>query len=76
MIQPVQKRLAPEYSDRDGRLLADPPSDPKALLDPDELVLAHYVDADVDKQLVDWDALQTVLAEATGKKILLQPYHE
>jgi len=74
LIQPVQKHMAPEYSDRAGRLLADPPDDPQALLDPNELVLAHYVDADVDKQLVDWDALQTVLAEATGKKILLQPY--
>ena len=74
LIQPVQKHLAPEYSDKQGRLLADPPSDPAKLLDPDTLVLAHYTDADVDKQLVDWDAFQTFLVQATGKSIVLQEY--
>ena len=74
LVQPVQKHLAPEYSDKDGRLLADPPSNRKDLLDPDTLVLAHYIDADVDKQLVDWEALQADLAQATGKTVLLQEY--
>ena len=54
--------------------MADVPSDPATLLDPDTLVLAHYIDADAETQLVDWDALRTVLEQATGKKILLQEY--
>ncbi|HEX4142925.1 MAG TPA: PhnD/SsuA/transferrin family substrate-binding protein [Pirellulales bacterium] len=74
LVQPVQKHLAPEYTDKQNRLLADPPSDPKDLLDPDTLVLAHYVDGDVDKQLVDWDALQAALELETGKKIVRQEY--
>ncbi len=74
LVQPVQKHLAPEYTDTDGDLLADLPRDAANLLDPDTLVLAHYVDADVETQLVDWDALQAALAQATGKKILLQEY--
>ena len=37
------------------------------LLDPDTLVLAHYMDADADKQLVDWDALQAVWHKRPAK---------
>ncbi len=74
LIQPVLKHLASEYSDRGGRLLADPPSDQKDLIDPDTLVLAHYIDADADKQFVDWEALQADLAKATGKNVVLQEY--
>ena len=37
-------------------------------------MLAHYQDADAETQLVDWDALQARLAEATGKKIVGQEY--
>jgi phosphonate transport system substrate-binding protein len=51
-------------------LLADAPGDPDKLIDPDTLILAHYVDADDDAQLVDWAALQAQLAEATGKNIV------
>src|SRR5262249_40850787 len=58
LIQPVRKRLAAEFSDKDGRLLADPPTDPQQLLDPDALVLAHYVDAEEETQLIDWDDLK------------------
>ncbi|HEV3415830.1 MAG TPA: PhnD/SsuA/transferrin family substrate-binding protein [Pirellulales bacterium] len=74
LVQPARKHLAPEYSDKDDRLVADPPSDPKQLLDPDTLTLAHYQDAKAKKQAVDWDALQTVLEKATGKKIIAQEF--
>ncbi|HEY2840915.1 MAG TPA: PhnD/SsuA/transferrin family substrate-binding protein [Pirellulales bacterium] len=70
----TQKRLAPEFTDQDGGRLADPPSDPKLLLDPETLILAHYTDADADTQLVDWEAFQAHLAKATGKKIVGQEY--
>jgi len=74
LIQPVRKRLAPDYSDKNGRLLADPPSQQSQQLDPDALVMAHYIDADTDAQLVDWDDLQSQLAKATGKHVVSQEY--
>ncbi|HEY4310370.1 MAG TPA: PhnD/SsuA/transferrin family substrate-binding protein [Pirellulales bacterium] len=70
----VNKRLAATYKDADGGLLADPPSDPQQWLDPDTLVLAHYIDADADAQIVAWEDLQSHLAQATGKTIVLQEY--
>jgi phosphonate transport system substrate-binding protein len=74
LTKQTRKRLSPEYSDKGGRLLADPPSDAAKLVDPDTLVLAHYEDADAEAQLVDWEAFQAHLASATGKKIVRQPY--
>jgi len=74
LIRPVRKRLAPQFSDKHGRLLADTPTDPKQLLDPDTLVLAHYNDAEEDVQLVDWNALCDQLAQATGKDVVEQEY--
>jgi hypothetical protein len=67
LTQPVLKHLAEEYRDTDGNLLADPPDDSASLLDPETLVLSHYIDAEADVQLVDWEALGAALAEATGK---------
>ena len=72
--QKPQKHLMPEYTDKADRLLADPPSDPERLLDPDTLVLAHYVDAEEDVQLVDWGSLQDQLAKATGKQVVRQEF--
>ncbi len=74
LVQPAHKRLAPEYSDKDGSLLADPPGNPADWLDPDTLVVAHYDDADVDEQLVDWNDFQAYLAAVTGKKVTCQEY--
>jgi phosphonate transport system substrate-binding protein len=74
LIQSIRKHLAPEYSDTKGRLFADPPSDPQQLLDPDVLVLAHYTDADVDTQPIDWDDMQAQVGMATGKTVVRQDY--
>ncbi|HTU24187.1 MAG TPA: hypothetical protein VMF30_02245, partial [Pirellulales bacterium] len=74
LIQPVKKHLDAEYIDTDGNLLADLPGDQGKLINPDTLVLAHYIDAEVEKQLVDWDALKASLEQATGKTVVLQEY--
>jgi phosphonate transport system substrate-binding protein len=68
------RHLAAEYTDAQGRLTADPPSDPQTQLNPDTVVLAHGEDSDLDVQPVDWQEFQTVLAEQTGKKVIAQPY--
>jgi phosphonate transport system substrate-binding protein len=74
--QTVHKKLAAGYLDKDGGLLADPPTDAAKLLDPDTLVLAHYIDADLDadKQIVAWKDLQARLEQATGKTVVLEEY--
>src|SRR5262245_57767207 len=68
------RHLATRYSDVHGRLMADAPSDPKELLDPDTLVLAYGEDTDLDVQPVDWEDFQKHLAETTGKKVIAQEY--
>ena len=72
--QPTENRLAPEYTDKNGDLVADPPSDPKQFLDPDTLVLAHYVDAEAETQAVNWEAFEAQLAQATGKQVVRREY--
>jgi phosphonate transport system substrate-binding protein len=74
LTERTSKHLAPEYKDSSGRLLADPPTDAKQLLDPQTLVVAHYQDAAASKQAVDWDEFQALLAKSTGKKIVVQEY--
>ena len=68
------RHLAPKYTDKHDRLLADAPSDPKELLNPDPLVLAFDEDADAETQTVDWNAFQKHLAKATGKKIVAKEF--
>jgi hypothetical protein len=74
LVQPARKRLAPGYSDKQGRLLADPPADPAERVDPETLVLAFYEGDDDDAERVDWQGFVRQLGEATGKPVTTQPY--
>ena len=74
LTEMTEKHLAPEYSDKSGRLLADPPTDPAALIDPGTLVLAYTGDADTETQTVDWKGLCATLEKVTGKKVVSQAY--
>jgi phosphonate transport system substrate-binding protein len=74
LVAPSHKQLAAEYTDHDGRLLADPPTNPADLLDPSTLVVAYQGDADVENQQVDWKGFCANLAKITGKKVISQPY--
>lgn len=74
LVPKARKSLAAGFTDKQGRLLADAPTDPKQLLELDTLTLAHYVDQDEDSQLVNWQALQNELAEATGLKVVTQEF--
>ncbi|HKD37694.1 MAG TPA: PhnD/SsuA/transferrin family substrate-binding protein [Pirellulales bacterium] len=74
LVAPTSKHLASEFTDKSGRLLADPPSDPEKLLDPETIVVAHYQDSDKATQIVDWGDFQAFLTKATGKKAVLQEY--
>jgi phosphonate transport system substrate-binding protein len=68
------KHLSPKFTDKHMRLLADPPTDAKLLLDPDTLVVARWQDADVETETVDWEGFKKYLSEATGKKVELKEY--
>ena len=54
--------------------MADVPSDPKQLVDPDTLVLAHYEGDEEADERVDWESLRAAIASATGKNVTTQPY--
>jgi phosphonate transport system substrate-binding protein len=74
LIEPAAKGLASDFTDNQGRLLADPPSDPSKLSDPPILVLAHLVGADAENPGVSWKQLEDQIAAATGRKVEDQPY--
>jgi phosphonate transport system substrate-binding protein len=71
---PSHKHLAPDYSDQNGRLLADPPTDPAKLLNPDTIVIAYGTDSDLDVQPIAWEEFQAYLAEVSGKKVETRVY--
>jgi len=75
LTTPTHRHLAPEYTDKSGRLLADAPSDADKLLNPDTIVLSYGEDSDLEIQPVNWDGFQKHLSEVTGKKVVGQKYN-
>jgi phosphonate transport system substrate-binding protein len=71
---PVRKHLAAQFSDKRGRMLADPPSDAAKLVDPETLVVAYGEDSDLEVQPIDWPGFQSDLAAATGKHVETRIY--
>jgi phosphonate transport system substrate-binding protein len=71
---PMHKHLATGYSDKEGRLLADPPADPAKLLDPGTLVVGYGEDSDLDVQPIAWDEFKSYLADVTGKNVEIEIY--
>jgi phosphonate transport system substrate-binding protein len=74
VVEANQKHLSAQYSDKSGRLLADPPADASQLIDPDTIEVAYINDEDADASEVDWKEFQSHLAEVTGKKVNLRKY--
>lgn len=64
----VINTLAPRYTDADGDLVADPPSDPAKHLDPPVLKVS-YVATDSTSFKTAFAEMVTALAEATGKRV-------
>ena len=75
LTTPIRRHLAPEYTDKDNRLLADAPADPEKLLNPETIVLSYGEDSDVEIQPVNWDGFQKYLSQVTGKKVVGQKYN-
>jgi phosphonate transport system substrate-binding protein len=58
-------------ADADGDMVADPPADPKKLVDPPTLVFA-VLGSDVQAELDTWKDFLAHLEEATGRKVTLE----
>lgn len=65
--------LDSRFCDRDGDLIADTPTDPAELLDPDTLIFAYTPVEDPAVYKEAWSDFLTYLEEKTGKKVIFFP---
>jgi len=65
--------LDKRFCDVDGDLLADTPTDPSKLLDPDTLVFAYTPVEDPAVYKTAWSDFLTHMEKVTGKKVLFFP---
>ncbi|MGD0465004.1 MAG: PhnD/SsuA/transferrin family substrate-binding protein [Tepidisphaeraceae bacterium] len=70
---PSQKSLSDKFTDKQGRLLADPPASPDQLINPDTVVVAHIAGAD-ETPGTSWLEWEGRLAQMTGKEVVDQAY--
>lgn len=61
------------FTDTNGDLVADPPSDPKQFIDPSTLVFAYTPVEDPAVYAKVWDGFLKHLQEKTGKKVIFFP---
>lgn len=66
-------KLDGRYSDADGDLVADTPTDPAALVDPDTLVFAYTPVEDPSVYVDVWQEFLDHLSDATGKPVEFFP---
>lgn len=65
--------LDPMYCDRDGDLLADAPTDPADLVNPDTLIFAYTPVEDPAVYAEAWSDFLTYMEEKTGKDVVFFP---
>jgi len=66
-------RLGDRYTDNDGDLVADIPTDPAELIDPDTLIFAYTPVEDPAVYAEVWQGFLDHMAEVTGKKVQFFP---
>jgi phosphonate transport system substrate-binding protein len=69
----LSTRLDPKFVDADKDLVADPPTDASALVDPDPLVFSYIAAEDPLRSEETWKPVMDHLAKATGKKVVYFP---
>jgi phosphonate transport system substrate-binding protein len=62
-------KLDARFTDADGDMLADPPTDPSKLIDPPTLLFAYVATDEPDKQKAAWQPFTDYLSKATGKPV-------
>lgn len=65
--------LDSRYCDRDGDLVADPPTDPSEFLNPDTLIFAMLPGEDPAVYRTAWTEFVTHMEEVTGKQVQFVP---
>lgn len=73
MAQAETFKLDPRFVDADGDLVADAPTDPAQLIDPDTLVFAYTPVEDPAVYVEVWSEFVDHLAEVTGKNVQYFP---
>ncbi len=70
LTRSVENRLAATFADADGDLVADPPSDPAALRDPEVIVFSYVAkQGDGEEHRAPWEKLVADLAARAGKTV-------
>ena len=65
--------MDPRYTDADGDLVADTPTDPKAWVDPDVLIFAYTPVEDPAVYAKVWEGFLKHMEKVTGKKVQFFP---
>jgi len=65
----IPHHLSPEFTDANGTLVADPPTDPAKLVDPDTLIFSYIAEDQTAQTPDEFKSLTDRLADATGKKV-------
>ena len=69
-----RKILLAKFTDKQGRLLADPPASADQWINPDTIVVAHISGAD-ETPGTSWQEWEAGLSKITGKKVVDQTYN-
>jgi phosphonate transport system substrate-binding protein len=70
LVNAVAKHLAPQFTDVEGNLIADTPTDASKLVDPPAFVIGHLPDSDKENiSDIDWPSLDKHLTEAMGRPV-------
>jgi phosphonate transport system substrate-binding protein len=66
---PVSNKLDPSFTDANGDLLADPPTDPSKFIDPDTITFCYVPVEEPEKYKELWKGFCDHLSKATGKPV-------
>jgi len=67
--KPVTNKLDPKFTDENGDLIADAPTDPAQLIDPPAIRFAYIEEDDPAKQKKAWQPFMDYLSRVTGKPV-------
>jgi phosphonate transport system substrate-binding protein len=66
---PVVNKLDPRFTDADGDLLADAPTDPSQLIDPPTIIFSYVAVEEPEKYKEEWKPFTDYLSKAIGKPV-------
>jgi len=72
-VASAEFKLDPRYTDADGDLVADAPTDPAQQIDPDTLIFAYTPVEDPAVYAKVWEGFLAHMEETTGKKVQFFP---